>query len=162
MVITVDKVNEHTQRHEIVEIEHFPEHDKRNETHTFINSKKQLERVEHQGCFVCGTHEHLESHHLFERAYANALELGLVARFLFDHFDFHGHCKRDFDNGEELFEFLSGFKQADEALDTVYNQLILCKQHHRDGSTGIHCMSTPSFFAWLARKEGFEPTLKGE
>lgn len=152
-------VAEHLQKHMITEWEHFPDHDKRMETLEFRNAKHELEKVEHLGCFICGSMESRESHHLFERAYANGLSLQKVAHFLFHHFDFHGHCGRDFKSEDELFAFLSHLPSIDEALDTLYNQLILCKSHHTQGSTGIHGESAPSFFAWLARKEGYEPTF---
>jgi hypothetical protein len=155
------QVKEHYQKHVITEFQHFPDHDKRMETLEFRNAKYELENVEHLGCFICGTMEHRESHHLLERAYANGLSLQKVAYFLYHHFDFHGHCHRDFQSEDELYAYLSKLP-ADEALDTLYNQLILCKDHHRGESTGIHGESAPSFFAWLARKEGYEPTFTKE
>lgn len=128
------------------------------ETLEFRNAKHELESVEHLGCFVCGSMENRESHHIFERAYANGLSLQKIAHFLFHHFDFHGHAQRDFRTEAKLFAYLSHFPSTDEALDTLYNQLILCKNHHR-GEQGVHSESAPSFFAWLARKEGYEPTF---
>lgn len=174
-------VKEHLQKHIITEFEHFPDHDKRMETLMFRNAKHELENVEHLGCFICGSMKNRESHHIFERAYANGLDYAKVAHFLFM-FDFHGHVKRDFQNeqglldwfiehfkGEEFKYFIegpdghtgpyAGYTCDDDALDSLYNQLILCKDHHRGESTGIHGESTPSFFAWLARKQDFEPTF---
>jgi hypothetical protein len=155
-------VKEHLQKHAIIEWEHFPDHDKRMETLEFRNAKHELEKVEHLGCFVCGSMESRESHHVFERAYAQGLSIQKVAHFLYHHFDFHGHCQRDFHSEDELLTYLSHFSTLEEALDTLYNQLILCKTHHRGESTGIHSESTPSFFAWLVREEGFEPTFTEE
>lgn len=129
------------------------------ETLEFRNAKHELENVEHLGCYICGSMQGRESHHIFERAYANGLSLQKVAYFLYHHFDFHDHCRRDFQSENELYDYLSHFSTVDEALDTLYNQLILCKEHHRGESTGIHGESAPSFFAWLARKDGFEPTF---
>lgn len=154
------EVKEHLQKHAIIEWEHFPDHDKRMETLEFRNAKHELENVEHLGCFICGSMQRRESHHVFERAYANGLSLQKVAHFLYHHFDFHGHCRRDFKSEDELGTYLSKLP-IDEALDTLYNQLILCKDHHR-GEQGVHSESAPSFFAWLARKEGYEPTFTKE
>lgn len=152
-------VKEHLQKHEIIEWEHFPDHDKRMETLEFRNAKHELENVEHLGCIVCGSMQNRESHHIFERAYAQGLSIKKIAHFLYHHFDFHGHCQRDFHSEDELCIYLSHYPSLDDALDTLYNQLILCKEHHRGESTGIHGESTPSFFAWLVRKEGYEPTF---
>lgn len=177
-------VKEHLQKHEIIEWEHFPDHDKRMETLEFRNAKHELEKVEHLPCIICGSMQNRESHHIFERAYANGLDYAKVAHFLFL-FDFHGHVRRDFKDEKELLDwFITHFKGEqfeystevpgghtgphigyhchDDALDTLYNQLILCKDHHRGEGTGIHGESTPSFFAWLARKEGYEPTFTKE
>jgi hypothetical protein len=180
-------VQEHYQKHTITEIEHFPAHDKRRETLTFINARAELEDAEHLGCYVCGSMKNREDHHIFERAFWNALDVRKVARFLFDHFDFHGHCKRDFKSADELYKFFMdnfngrleeeaveiydehgnviGTQKVkvhvcdDEAADTIYNQLILCKDHHRGEGTGIHGTTGPTFFAWLARKDGYQISL---
>jgi hypothetical protein len=155
-------VKEHLQKHMITEYEHFPDHDKRMETLEFRNAKHELEKVEHLGCFICGSMKSRESHHVFERAYSQGLSIQKVAHFLYHHFDFHGHCQRDFKSEDELLAYLSQFSTLEEALDTLYNQLILCKVHHRGESTGVHSESAPSFFAWMARKEGYEPTFTKE
>lgn len=174
-------VKEHLQKHAIIEWEHFPDHDKRMETLEFRNAKHELESVEHLNCIICGAKEHRESHHIFERAFENGLDYVKVAHFLFL-FDFYGHCHRDFKDEKALLDWFIkhfngqpfeytittedgqhvkqiGYQCDDAALDTLYNQLILCKDHHRGDGTGIHGESAPSFFAWLARRDGFEPTF---
>jgi hypothetical protein len=175
-------VEEHYQVHQITEVEHFPGHDKRKETLEFRNAKKELENVEHLGCFICGTMEKRESHHIFERAYWNGFDLKKVAHFLFHHFDFHGHCKRDFKNEDELFKFFvehyngreveaeveddQGDKVKikywtcdDTAADTIYVQLILCKTHHRGEGTGAHGCTAATFMAWFAHRDGFKISM---
>lgn len=112
-------VKEHIQKHVIIEWEHFPDHDKRMETLEFRNAKHELENVEHLGCYICGSMQGRESHHIFERAYANGLSLQKVAYFLYHHFDFHDHCRRDFQSENELYDYLSHFSTVDEALDTL-------------------------------------------
>lgn len=167
---------EHLQKHVITEWEHFPDHDKRMETLEFRNAKHELENIEHLGCFICDSMNNRESHHLFERAFANGLDFVKVAHYLFE-LDFYGHVKRDFKDENALLNWFIqhfngksfsytdvfgepklGYDCDDKALDTLYNQLILCKNHHR-GEQGVHSESAPSFFAWLARKAGFEPTF---
>ncbi|MFB5192744.1 hypothetical protein [Alicyclobacillus fastidiosus] len=152
-------VKEHIQKHTITEYEHIPEHDERRETLEFKNSKHELESIEHLGCFICGTMNYRESHHIIERSDANGSDLKKVAFLLFHFRDYHGHCHRDFKSADELYAFLSKFETPELALDTLYNQLILCADHHRGMSIGIHGMSAPMFDAWLVRKDGWEPTF---
>jgi len=170
-------VREHVQVHRIVEYEHFPEHDQRAETLEFRNAKHELESIEHLGCYVCKTKVQRESHHIFERSEWNGLDVRSVAFFLFHHFDFHGHVRRDFRSHADLCEwFMQHFGGRiehvevdglmyevhvcdDNAADTIYNQWILCQDHHRGMSIGIHGCTTPTFFAWLARRPDFKPSL---
>jgi hypothetical protein len=151
-------VNEHYQVHTITEVEHIPAHGSRVETSQFRNAKRQLEKVEHLGCFVCKTMDHRESHHIFERCYYNALDLRRVAFLLYNHYDFHGHCRRDFKSADELYDFLASFGD-ERALDTVYNQLILCTDHHRTEGTSAHGSTFATFVATMAAKEGFDVAL---
>ncbi|TVY09994.1 hypothetical protein [Paenibacillus cremeus] len=171
-----DIVNEHYQIHRITEVEHFPEHGGRTETLEFRNAKHELEVVEHLPCFICGTMNKRESHHIFERAYWNALDLKRVAFFLFHHYDFHGHVKRDYKTSDELFKFFvdhyngreTEFVDAqgnkiwtcdDTAADTIYNQLILDEICHRGEGTGAHGTSTPTFMARMAQRKGYEVSM---
>jgi hypothetical protein len=146
-------VAEHYQKHSITEWEHIPDHNKRRETLQFRNAKHQLEDIEHLGCYVCGIKEHLESHHILERCWANAYDLRKVAYFLFNHYDFHGHVKRDFKDAHELYQFLLRQDSVEEALDTIYNQLILCKEHHRVEGHSVHGSSFATFCAMLSDKD---------
>lgn len=164
-----DVTVEHIQVHTITEYEHFPEHDARVTTLEFRNSKHELEVVEHLPCYICQTMDNRESHHIFERSLWNGLDVKLVSHYLFNHFDFHGHVLRDFKSADELCDwFMKHFNGRveddvymcdDDAADTLYNQWILCADHHRSPSIGIHGSTTPSFFAWLARQPKFEPTF---
>lgn len=153
------EVPEHLQKHTITEYEHVPEHDERVETLEFRNAKKELENVEHLGCFICGTMQNRESHHIIERSEANGSDLDKVAFLLFNFRDYHGHCHRDFKTHFDLAQFLHTRNTVEEALDTLYNQLILCKDHHRAMSIGIHGMSAPMFDAWIVRRDGWAPTF---
>jgi hypothetical protein len=171
-------VEAHYQKHTITEIEHFPEHGARTETLEFRNAKHELESIEHLGCYICGTMEQRESHHIFERAYMNGLDVKKVAYMLYNHYDYHGHCKRDFESSDELYNwFMQHFnghieKWVDEggveveysvcddvAADTLYVQMILCETHHRGMGTGAHGSSAPTFYAWMARRPGFDISM---
>lgn len=155
-------IPEHIQKHVIEEYLHYPEHGDRKETFIFKNAKHELEYVDHINCFVCGTSEQRQSHHIIERAWANKVNLDRVAWLLYNHRDYHGYCKRDFGSQNELAEYLKSHKTKEEALDCLYNQLILCKRHHILDGDGIHNLSTPSFDASLVLEEGFDNVLSKE
>lgn len=189
-----DIVKEHYQKHTVTEIEHIPDHDQRKETLTFRNAKKQLEKVEHLGCFVCGSMEKRESHHIFERCWANGFDYKKVAHVLYNFLDFHGHCKRDFKSEDELLQYFidhfdgkvverevtiedgedesGNIKYAtkkvqyvtcdDDALDTLYNQLILCKTHHRDEGHSAHGSSFATFVAWTGHQDNYVISMSPE
>lgn len=188
-------VEEHIQKRTLQEFLHYPHHGERTETKEFRNSKNELESVEHLGCYKCGSMKKRESHHIFERAWANGLDFKKVAFFLYEHFDFHGHCHRDFKSHEELLQyFIGNFKgrvvkgsyQAvdehgepsfdedtgkprmvhyeyvycdDEALDTIYNQWILCEDEHIGKYQGIHEIDGAAFMSSLALHPNFHNVM---
>lgn len=168
---------EHYQTHTITEVEHIPEHDAREDTLEFRNSKKELENVEHLGCYICGSIEKRESHHVFERCYWNGYDLKKIVCLLFNHFDFHGHCKRDFKDENGLFDhwvkeynghevvLLNGSKYwtcDDTAADEIYNQLILDFFHHRGLGTSAHGATAATFMAWMAHRDGYQISMSLE
>jgi hypothetical protein len=172
-------VAEHIMKKTLTEYLHTPSHDERTETREFRNAKKELENIEHLPCFKCGTHEKLESHHIFERSWGNGFDYRKVAFFLFNHFDFHGHCKRDFKSHEELLKFFMDHYNGqivkdsyideetneeihyeyvmcdDDALDTIYNQWILCHTHHNTPEIGVHYIDGASFMSSLVVHDDF-------
>ena len=176
-------VEEHYQKHVVTEIEHIPSHDQREDTLTFRSSKKQLEKIEHLGCYICGTMNKRESHHIFERCWANAYDFVKVAKELYNNHDYYGHCKRDFKSEEELLNYFIahyngnkfvyvityddgttsdtkvGCSCDDEALDSIYNQLILCDEHHRGEGKSAHGSSFATMVAWTGHREGYELSM---
>lgn len=174
-------VPEHYQVKTITEIEHFEEHGERKETLEFRNAKKELEKVEHIGCYVCGTMENRESHHIIERASWNASDLKKVAHMLYNHWDYHGHVKRDFESEERFFSFMyshyngrmvvissgnanqtnpkSYWTCDDTCADLLYNQWILCKKHHRGEGTSAHGSSFATMHAIIVARDGFEASI---
>lgn len=167
-------VEEHYQKHTFTEIQHIPGHDSREDTLEFRNAKKELENVEHIGCHICGSMKKRQSHHIHERCDANGFDFKLVAYNLYNHWDFHGHCRRDFKSWEELLDYfmthfnghiekvtladgtVKEFHVCDvEALDTIYNQFILCYEHHQVEGKSAHKSSWALFCAMMAAKPGF-------
>lgn len=175
-------VPEHIQKHTITEYQNIPSHDKREDTLEFRNAKHELESVEHLGCFICGSMDKRESHHVFERCWSNAFDFVRVANMLFNHYDYHGHVKRDFKNPGELLDwFMEHFNGKyetvygensvklgvivncdDNALDTLYNQVILCEQHHRTVGHSAHGSTFATFVGMMAAKPGFHIALSSD
>lgn len=167
-------VKEHYQKHSITEWEHIPSHDERKETFWFRSAKHELESIEHIPCFICGSMEKRESHHIFERCWGNVFDFNKVAYMLFNHYDYHGHCHRDFKNHDELLkwfvEHFNGHEETlvdefgiehvimvcdDDALDTIYNQFILGDTHHRSEGHSAHGSSFATFTALTAARPDF-------
>lgn len=181
--MTEKKVLEHYQKHSVTEWEHIPEHDQRKDTKEFRNAKHELESIEHLPCYICGSMGKRESHHIFERCWGNVFDFKKVAFMLFNHFDFHGHCHRDFKDAGELLDWFAehfdGHEETithvyvdeetgeeksisetimvcdDKALDTIYNQLILSEGHHRTEGHSAHGSSFATFTALTAARHDF-------
>jgi hypothetical protein len=176
-------VPEHYQKHTITEYQHIPDHDAREDTLEFRNAKHELESVEHLPCFICGTMNKRQSHHIYERCWSNAFDFVKVAYFLFNHYDYHSHCRRDFKTAEEMAHWFADHFQGewydyyieleqgevsgphkglhcdDNALDTLYNQLIICYTDHQVVGEGAHGTTFPTFVAKMAAKTGFKVSL---
>jgi hypothetical protein len=175
-------VEEHYQTRTITEVEHIPAHGQRKETLEFRNAKHELESVEHLGCYICGSMVKRESHHIYERCWGNAFDYAKVAYMLYNHYDYHGHCHRDFKSHEELLKYFvdhfNGHEEEykytdelgeektakiivcdDEALDTLYNQLILGEDHHRTVGHSAHGSTFATFTGMTASKPSFHIAL---
>lgn len=176
-------VEEHYQTHTITEVEHIPSHGERKDTLEFRNSKHELESVEHLGCYICGSMVKRESHHIYERCWGNVFDFRKVAYMLFNHYDYHGHCHRDFKNHEELLQYFinhfNGHEETikyidevtgkektevivicdDKALDTLYNQLILDENHHRTIGHSAHGATFATMTALTASRPDFHIAL---
>lgn len=159
-------VEEHVEKRTIVEYLHTPEHDGRSETLEFRNAKKELERIDHLGCFTCkaqgiDNHKELQSHHIIERSWANSTDMKKLAWWLYNFRDYHNHIHRDFKSEDEFYQFLISHDDPSHILDLLYNQLILCREHHV-GKIGVHYESAPTFDASMVMKDGFHNSLTPE
>lgn len=119
------------------------------------------------GCFSCkhqgiDNFKELQSHHIIERSWADSADMRKVAWFLYNFRDYHGHIHRDFKNEEEFYQFLISHDDLAEALDSIYNQLIECRDHHEGKGRGIHYETAPTFNASLVMKDGFHNSLTPE
>ena len=110
---------------------YYPDHKQRTESSLYRHNHHHLIVVEKRGCYVCHRRQHLETHHFHcEWAFANAVDWDRMKAihpgFAWDTF----HAASDF-------------------IDSVYNLLVLCAEHHRHKDRGIHCMPFP---LWQAQR----------
>ena len=142
------KVKLHMQEDTIVEYAMYPEHEQRSESVLFKHSKDKLKKDGHYKCFICGCIEKLESHHLFEWAFEDALDLAKIKEALLI-LDFYGYSE--------------GMKDVPfESIDDIRNQLILCENHHRHKLCGLHHLAFPLWLSQIATKDGRETVPQNE
>lgn len=121
----------------------YPAHEKRTESELFRENKKKL--VEHLDtpCWICGSKENREVHHLIEWSLFPAIDpekMLLVLKF----FDFYGYSKND--------------DSIPQSPDDIRNLVVLCETHHRGVDNGVHAITFPIWIALKCKKEGIEIT----
>ena len=142
------KVKAHIQEDTITEYAMYPEHTKRSESEIFRHSKDKLKKDGHYKCFICGCKEKLESHHLFEWAFAESLDLNKIKESLII-FDFYGYSR--------------AMKDVPfQSIDDIRNHLVLCENHHRHNLCGLHHLAFPLWLSQVATKEGMETVPQSE
>ncbi len=130
----------HEMNRTIVEHIDYPPHEPRTATPEYEHNRHVLlERIT-QGCWICGTHENLETHHWFEWALWNDLNPETV-RVTLRMLDFYGYAHAAGD---------APIKTPDD----IRNLVILCAHHHRMKDKGIHDLTFP---IWLAQKAARNP-----
>lgn len=146
---------EHEQKHTITEFIDYPDHEKRTESSEFRKNKRILTRQLDLGCWVCGSRENREVHHLHEWALWDALdpEKVLDTLHVFDPYGFTHH----------------GGDKPIETPDDIRNLLVLCGHHevngvpvpgghHRGNDLGVHDLTFPIWVAQRAVKDGISIT----
>jgi 5-methylcytosine-specific restriction endonuclease McrA len=121
--------------HEIVrhltEVVDVPEHAPREESEEFRKNREYLLREQGLGCWVCGTREDLEVHHLIEWA----LWPGV-----------------DVEKAQETLRALAFYPWTGRDVkdaDSLGNLLVLCKRHHRGKEHGVHAVTFP---IWIVQR----------
>ncbi|MBI5919455.1 MAG: hypothetical protein HY849_08810 [Nitrosomonadales bacterium] len=128
----------------------LPAHNKRRESALFRKNKKLLRDDFGAPCWICGATTDLEVHHVFEWAFWNALDPRKVTDILhaieFYDEDYTARAKEV----ERLRLHLAALAKSKPIIDSpddARNLVVLCREHHRLGLTGIHTVSFP---LWLA------------
>ena len=124
----------HPGEHEFKQTLHvdewLPNHEPRKASARYITSHHHLVTVLKLPCWVCGTHDSLETHHRLEWCEANALDYDKV--------------RADYPNAD-----WNEFTHSSDFIDSVDNLMVLCAPCHRQPGRGVHYEPWP---LWLARR----------
>jgi hypothetical protein len=131
----------------------LPEHNDRRESALFKRNKKFIRDECGAPCWVCGSKEDREVHHVFEWAFWNALDPRKVTNVLnaIEFYDEDYISKADKVN--KLRTRIRRLEQSKPIIDTVddiRNLVVLCREHHRLKYTGIHTITFPTWLAMSA------------
>ena len=132
----------------------YPFHEKRIESSIYRKSRKEMI---HLPCFICGKFKgdddtSVEAHHFYiEKSASNAIDwikFGIFANNLYN-----------FQTGEKIgdkFIWEEVRKNPEIFVDSKYNMIILCKEHHTSGKFGIHHVPFPEWILQRFPVEGFK------
>lgn len=138
----IDKTHEESRTiHEFIE---YPPHEKRTESSEFRANARRLIRQLDVGCWICGSKEAREVHHIHEWSLWNALDPDRVLDSLHA-FDPYGYTH-------------AGGDKPIESPDDIRNLVVLCENHHRGIDAGVHDLTMPIFFPQRAVKDGLSIT----
>lgn len=102
----------------------------------FRENKKKLEEEGHSSCFICGSTEQIETHHMM-CGYKNRENVDYKAlKKMCECFDVYGY-------GEQMKEIEM------TSVDDIRNLVNLCQGHHKRADHGIHNIP---FADWLMQK----------
>jgi hypothetical protein len=145
----------HEVKHTITEFVETPDHDKRTESSEFRKNKRIMTRQLDLPCWICGSRDHIEIHHIHEWSLWGALDPEKVLDTLHV-FDPYG------------FTHNAGDKPI-ESPDDIRNLLALCGHceidgipvpggHHRGKDAGVHEETFPTWIAQRSVKPGVSIT----
>lgn len=147
--------NTHEEAHTVHEVVEFPGHEARTESSEFRKNKRILVKQLDLPCWICGSRDAREVHHLHEWSLWPALDPEKVLDTLHV-FDPYGYTHK---MGE----------QPIESPDDIRNLLVLCGHHeingvpvpgghHRGVDLGVHDLTMPTWLALKSVKPGIEIT----
>lgn len=128
----------------------YPTHEKRVDSAIYKKTHHELCHVRDFPCFICGKTHHkngisLETHHFYcEKAAENAIDWHEFGKFAQTCYNIQtGECIGD------KFDWTEVAKNPDIFVDSPYNMIVLCKEHHISGNKGIHHVPFPD---WILQK----------
>ena len=134
----------------------YPDHVPRKPTAIYNKTHKALKGMP---CFICGAHgsgahgsgaHGIETHHFYcEKAAQNAIDWNVFGKFA-------KNC-HNIQTGENIgnFDWEEVAKNPDIFVDSPYNMITLCKEHHTSGHKGIHHVPFPDWILQKFSKDGF-------
>ncbi len=128
------------QKRTITEYIELPARAVRVDSPEFVRNKHMLVKRLDVPCWICGSREAREVHHLHEHAMAPSLDFERVADTLMT-FDPYGYSHQ-----------LVG--KPVESMDDIRNLIVLCEEHHRGPGTGAHGATFDLWLAQRAAKDG--------
>ena len=131
----------------------IPAHDKRRESSLFRRNKKFIRDECGAPCWVCGSLEKREVHHIFEWSLWNAMDTQKVTNILnaIEFYDDDYTSKaQDVNRLRTAMETASSKDPIIETPDDIRNLVVLCRKHHRLKHTGIHTITFPIWLAMAA------------
>ena len=146
MIIDSNIKAEH-QFKETLEVDiYYPNHEQRTESDVFVKSRKHIIDELKTPCWICGMtldeakskNTDLELHHFYvEWAFSDAVDWNGNIRKLHPNFDW------------------SKFTKPEDFVDSEYNMMVLCQDHHRHRDKGIHMIPYPIWVIQAVKKYTF-------
>lgn len=128
----------------------LPAHNKRRTSSLFRRNKRFIRDKCGAPCWVCGSQEDREVHHVFEWSFWNAMDPRKVTNILkaIEFYD-EDYVSKTIDP-VKLRDKIREVEQSKPVIDTpddIRNLVVFCRKHHRLRLTGIHTITFP---IWLA------------
>jgi hypothetical protein len=131
----------------------LPAHNERRESSLFRRNKKFIRDKCGTPCWVCGSQENREVHHVFEWAFWNAMDPRKLTNILkaieFYDEDYVSKAKKP-DMLRDRIEEAAKSKPVIDTPDDIRNLVVFCRKHHRLKLTGVHVMTFPIWLAMAA------------
>jgi len=150
----IDSHNQKMSSHYIV---NFPNHEKRKESSTYRKTHHSMCVDKNIPCFICGktqqgSHISLETHHFYcEKAAQNAIDWLKFGEFAKNCYNIQ--------TGEYIgnkFDWSKVEENPDIFVDSEYNMIVLCKEHHISGTKGVHHVPFPNWILQKYPKDDFQ------
>jgi hypothetical protein len=134
---------------------HYPIHEERKTTSIFRKTRNELIIKRKLTCFICNKgneDQPLEAHHFYCEKYAQTMidweKFGIFAKKCYN-----------IQTGENIaanFDWNEVKQNPNIFVDSIYNMIVLCKQHHTSGNKGIHHVPFPDWILQKYPSDGFE------
>jgi hypothetical protein len=144
-------------------IVNYPEHEKRKNTAIYNKTHRELCHDRDVPCFICGKtnkkdNSQNETHHFYiEKAGQNAVDWRKFGEF--------AKICYNIQTGENIgdtFDWEQVAENPDLFVDSKYNMIVLCKEHHTSANFGIHHVPFPDWILQKFSQSEFKFLLKSD